>query len=172
MRDRLVNTRATHPMYLVLIYRFLHCGFLELTCRVQLQVKGSQPPSFEFFFLILRISPRSSQGFTWSNSSPGLPTNITTFSFSFRGQAVSVEVQHKHSECRVFSRSDFELSPASEALCSDCQLFCICKRSLLDDNIMETYMPISRAILIFSRCWLHDGEWLYKAPILTILLVS
>ena len=27
-------------------------------------------------------------------------------------------------------------------------------------------------LLIFIRCWLHDGEWLYKAPILTILLVS
>ena len=27
-------------------------------------------------------------------------------------------------------------------------------------------------LLIFVRCWLHDGEWLYKAPILTILSVS
>lgn len=28
------------------------------------------------------------------------------------------------------------------------------------------------AEIMRDRCWLHDGEWLYKAPILTILLVN
>jgi len=28
------------------------------------------------------------------------------------------------------------------------------------------------AEIMRDRCWLHDGEWLYKAPILTILLIN